>query len=86
MTSVISFTGNVDAAISGFLCETVQQVQVVFAKMGHLMNWWARHPVTDAPEEAEVTEATACQVYQWLREVCLTKLINTPICFWRPSK
>ena len=49
-------------------------------KWAILMYWWARqYPVTDAAEEAEVTEATACQVYQWLREVCLTKLINTPI-------
>ena len=37
-----------------------------------LMYWWARnYPVTDAAHEAEVTEATACAVYQWLREVCM---------------
>ena len=45
-----------------------------------LMYWWARdYPVTAAAEEAEVTEATACAVYQWLREVCTTKLLQTPI-------
>ena len=45
-----------------------------------LMHWWARqYPVTDAAEEAEVTESTASQVYQWFREVCSTKLVNTPI-------
>ena len=45
-----------------------------------LMYWWARnYPVTDAAREAEVTEATACAVYQWLREVCITHLLHTPI-------
>ena len=42
-----------------------------------LMHWWARnYPVTDAAHEAE---ATACSVYQWLREVCTTRLLQTPI-------
>ena len=45
-----------------------------------LMYWWARnYPVTDAASEAEVTEASACSVYQWLREVCTTRLLSTPI-------
>ena len=45
-----------------------------------LMYWWARnYPVTDAAQEAQVTEATACVVYQWLREVCTTRLLQTPI-------
>ena len=45
-----------------------------------LMYWWARnYPVTDAASEAEVTEASACAVYQWLREVCTTRLLHTPI-------
>ena len=35
--------------------------------------------MSDAAEEAEVTESTACQVYQWFHEVCSTKLVNTPI-------
>jgi len=38
-----------------------------------------RLPVTAAAEEAEVTEATAWAVYQWLREVCTTKLLQIPI-------
>ena len=33
----------------------------------------------DIAHEAEVTEATACTVYQWLREVCTTHLLHTPI-------
>ena len=45
-----------------------------------LMYWWAcNYPVTDAAHEADVTEATACAVYQWLREVCTTRLLQTPI-------
>ena len=45
-----------------------------------LMYWWARnYPMTDAAHEAEVTEASACAVYQWLREVCATRLLQTPI-------
>ena len=42
--------------------------------------WWAKqYPVSAAETEAEVTEATACQVYEWLREVCSTTLLQTPI-------
>ena len=32
----------------------------------------------DACEEAEVTEHTAIDVYQWLREVCSQTLLNGP--------
>ena len=35
--------------------------------------------VMDAVHEAEVTDATACAIYQWLREVCTTHLLHTPI-------
>ena len=42
-----------------------------------LMHWWARqYPVTDAKEEIGVTEATAIQVYSWLRDVCSYRLCN----------
>ena len=51
-----------------------------------LMYWWSRnYPVTDAAREAEVTEATACAVYQWLREVCTTKLLQTPVSLGGPG-
>ena len=41
-----------------------------------LMYMWAReYPVKDAAEEAEVQEKTAIDLYQWLREVCSTRLI-----------
>ena len=41
------------------------------------VHWWARqYPVTDAKEEIGVTEATAIQVYSWLRDVCSYRLCN----------
>ena len=41
------------------------------------MYFWAReYPVGDAAEEAEVQEKTAIDIYQWLREVCSTRLIS----------
>ena len=36
-------------------------------------------PVTTACKEAEVASKTAIDVYQWLKEVCSTKLLATPI-------
>ena len=36
-------------------------------------------PVTTACKEAEVASETSIDVYQWLREVCSTKLIANPI-------
>ena len=45
-----------------------------------LLYWWVRqYPVTDAAEEAKVEPNTAVAVYQWLREVCSSKLIQTRI-------
>ena len=42
--------------------------------------WWSReYPVTDMALEVEVTETTACAIYQWLREVCSTKLLRMPM-------
>ena len=32
-----------------------------------------------AAREADTSENTACQVYQWLHEVCSTKLLQLPI-------
>ena len=44
------------------------------------MHWWMReYPSGQAAEEAKVVADTAGQVYQWLREVCSTKLLATPI-------
>ena len=42
--------------------------------------WWSReYPVTEMAMEAEIRQATACDIYQWLREVCSTNLLATPI-------
>ena len=45
-----------------------------------LLHYWARQfPVKDAAEDAEVNKSTACNIYRWLREVCSTNLLQTPI-------
>lgn len=42
-----------------------------------LMQQWAREvPVTCAADEAEVTEKTAIQIYQYFRDVCSWRLVN----------
>ena len=35
--------------------------------------------MTDMAMEAEIRPSTGCDIYQWLREVCSTKLIATSI-------
>ena len=35
-----------------------------------------RYPVTDAAEEAKVSQVTAIQCYQYLHDVCNWRLIN----------
>ena len=35
--------------------------------------------------EAEIGEDTACDIYQWLREVCSTKLLQLPITLGGPG-
>ena len=43
--------------------------------------FWARdYPVTDAAQEVEIT--SAIDVFQWLREVCTTKLLQNQIILW----
>ena len=42
------------------------------------MYFWAReYPVSDAAEEAEVQQKTAIDIYQWIREVCSTRLLTS---------
>ena len=49
-------------------------------KLVLLMYMWVRqYPVKDASEEAEVTEHTAIDMYQWLREVCSHTLVIGPL-------
>ena len=50
------------------------------------MVWWSwEYPVTEMAQEAEVVENTACDIYQWLREVCSTKLLQNPIVLGGPG-
>lgn len=51
--------------------------KVTLQKWLLLLHYWVRqYPVTDAAEEAEVHHETAINIYQWLREVCSTKLVG----------
>ena len=52
-----------------------------------LIYWWVReYSVTQAAQEAEVGHDSAINVYQWLREVCSTKLIQTQVLLGGPGK
>ena len=47
---------------------------------------WARdRSVTDAMDEIEIDSRTAVDIYQWLREVCTTKLLQTNITLGGPG-
>ena len=47
---------------------------------------WAReYPVSDAAEEAEISSRVAIDIYQWLREVCTAKLLQTQIILGCPG-
>ena len=47
--------------------------------------WIRQYPVGDAAEEAKVSRETAINVYQWLQEVCSTKLLAIPIVLGGPQ-
>ena len=52
-----------------------------------LLYWWVKeYPVLKAAEEADVSDVSAIDVYQWLREVCSTALIQQPIILGGPGK
>ena len=45
-----------------------------------LLHLWAKNsPVTSAAEDLEVSRPTAIDAFQWLREVCTTTLLQSPI-------
>ena len=47
---------------------------------------WARqYPVTDAAEEAKMSLRVAIDIYQWFREVCTTKLLQSPVVLGGPG-
>lgn len=51
-----------------------------------MIMWWSRkYPVIEASREVEVKEDTACDIYQWLREVCSTKLLSIPMILGGPG-
>ena len=51
-----------------------------------LIVWWEKeYPVLKAAKEADTSDNTACQVYQWLREVCSTRLLQTQIVLGGPG-
>ena len=57
-----------------------EQTRITLQKWLILINWWVReYAVTDAIEEAEVSKHVGIDVYQWLREVCSTKLMSQRI-------
>ena len=52
-----------------------------------IIHFWSRQlPVTDAELQLEISRSTAIDIYQWLREVCSTKLLSTPIVLGGPGK
>ena len=52
-----------------------------------LIYWWVcDYPVSDAAEEAHIGRDMAINVYQWLRDVCTTKLLSRPIQLDGPGK
>ena len=47
-----------------------------------IIHWWLReYPVTRASEEAKVTDMTAIQCYQYLRDICSWRLttVDAPL-------
>ena len=67
--------------VNSFFCKSKLSLQ----KWMIVMVWWAKeYPVLKAAKEADTSDNTACQIYQWLREVCSTKL-QTPIILGGPG-
>ena len=51
-----------------------------------LIHFWVKqYPVTDVAVEVEIDKNVACAVYKWLREVCSTKLLQSPIILGGPG-
>jgi hypothetical protein len=61
--------------------------RILLQKWLILIYWWVReYPVTKAMEEADVSKNMACDVYQWLREICSAKLMSMHITLGGPGK
>ena len=50
-----------------------------------LVLWAKDTPVTDVIDDAEIDTRTGVDIYQWLREVCSTKLLQSPIILGVPG-
>ena len=47
--------------------------------------WASEYPVSDAAEEVEIFSRVVINIYQWLREVCIAKLLQTQIILGGPG-
>lgn len=66
-----------------------EKSKITLQKWLLLIHWWAReYPVSAAAEEINVSQATAIQVYSWMRDVCSHRLcsIDPPIRLGGPGK
>ena len=50
-----------------------------------LVLWAKDTPVTDVIDDAEIDTRTGVDIYQWLRDVCSTKLLQSPIILGGPG-
>ena len=51
-----------------------------------LIHFWVKqYPVTDVAVDVEIDKNVGCAVYKWLREVCSTKLLQSPIILGGPG-
>lgn len=51
-----------------------------------MIHFWAwQCPVTDTLQQIQIGKMNAVDIYRWLREVCSTKLLSTPIILGGPG-
>ena len=77
-------------------CKTRKTIQEgSFFKKSHislkqwllLIHLWTKYsPVTSAAEDLEISRPSVVDAYQWLREVCSTKLLQAPIKLGGPGR
>ena len=52
-----------------------------------LLHLWAKNdPVSSVADALEISRPSAIDAFQWLREVCSTKLLESPIQLGGPGK
>ena len=53
------------------------QAKLLLQKWLLPMHWWARdYPVTDAAQEAKISEVMAVQVYRYFLDICSWRLLT----------